>query len=77
MTSRERRAGDGNPPMSGHIIGRPDDDLLDVMLGQGADPEQAFIGVPEQGPDDDDGGGPRGSRRQDSGARPHGGAPEP
>jgi len=27
-----------------HIIGRPNDDLLDVMLGQGADPEQAFIG---------------------------------
>lgn len=29
--------------MSGHIIGRPDDDVLDVLLGPGADPEQAFI----------------------------------
>jgi hypothetical protein len=29
--------------MSGHIIGRPDDDLLDIMLGHGADPEQGFI----------------------------------
>lgn len=27
-----------------HIIGRPNDDLLDVMLGHGADPEQALIG---------------------------------
>ncbi len=32
-----------------HIIGRPNDDLLDVMLGHGADPEQAFIGGSEQG----------------------------
>ena len=32
-----------------HIIGRPDDDLLDVMLGDGADPEQAFIGGSEHG----------------------------
>jgi hypothetical protein len=31
-----------------HIIGRPNDDLLDVMLGRGADPEQAFIGGSEQ-----------------------------
>jgi hypothetical protein len=30
--------------MSAHIIGRPNDDLLDVILGHGADPEQAFIG---------------------------------
>ena len=29
--------------MSGHIIGRPDDDLMDIMLGDGADPEQGFI----------------------------------
>ena len=29
--------------MSAHIIGRPDDDVLDVLLGPGADPEQAFI----------------------------------
>ena len=28
-----------------HIIGRPGDNLLDIMLGDhGADPEQAFIG---------------------------------
>ena len=34
--------------MSGHIIGRPGDDLLDIMLGHGADPEQALIGGSEQ-----------------------------
>jgi len=38
-----------------HIIGRPDDDLLDVMLGHGADPEQAFIGGSEQGLEESDG----------------------
>jgi len=38
-----------------HIIGRPNDDLFDVMLGQGADPEQAFIGGSEQGPEESDG----------------------
>ncbi|MBW3556935.1 MAG: hypothetical protein KY454_08370 [Actinobacteria bacterium] len=38
-----------------HIIGRPDDDLLDVMLGHGADPEQAFIGGSEQGPEEGEG----------------------
>ena len=32
-----------------HIIGRPNDDLLDVMFGHGADPEQAFIGGADQG----------------------------
>ena len=32
-----------------HMIGRPNDDLLDVMLGHGADPEQAFIDGSEQG----------------------------
>lgn len=36
-----------NPAMS-HIIGRPNDDLLDVMLGHDADPEQAFIGDSER-----------------------------
>ena len=35
--------------MSAHIIGRPDDDLLDIILGPGADPEQAFIGSSEEG----------------------------
>ncbi len=35
--------------MSPHIIGRPNDDLLDLILGHGADPEQAFIGGWEQG----------------------------
>jgi hypothetical protein len=35
--------------MSAHIIGRPDDDLLDIILGHGADPEQAFIGGSERG----------------------------
>ncbi|MGH3116065.1 MAG: hypothetical protein ACRDQ2_02940 [Gaiellales bacterium] len=34
--------------MSAHIIGRPTDDLLDILLGHGADPEQAFIGSREQ-----------------------------
>ena len=38
-----------------HSIGRPNDDLLDVMLGQGADPEQAFISDSQQGLDE--GGG--------------------
>lgn len=45
-----------------HIIGRPGDDLLDVMIGGGADPEQAIIdgsatdseqGVPGDDRDDD------------------------
>ena len=39
-----------------HIIGRPGDDLLDIMLGpEGADPEQALIAGPEQddGSEDD------------------------
>ncbi len=36
-----------------HIVGRPHDDLLDVILGHGADPEQAFIGGSEQGLEDD------------------------
>jgi hypothetical protein len=38
-----------------HIIGRPNDDVLDVMLGPGADPEQAFIGGSEQGLEAGDG----------------------
>ena len=38
-----------------HIIGRPDDDLLDIMLGRGADPEQAFIGGSERRPEEGDG----------------------
>ena len=38
-----------------HIIGRPDDHLLDIMLGHGADPEQAFIGGSDQSPAEDDG----------------------
>lgn len=38
-----------------HIIGRPGDDLLDVMLGHGADPEQAVIGSSEQGLEEGDG----------------------
>ncbi|HET7487525.1 MAG TPA: hypothetical protein VFJ85_06305 [Acidimicrobiales bacterium] len=32
-----------------HIIGRPGDDMLEIMLGGGADPEQAFISGSEQG----------------------------
>ena len=39
-----------------HIIGRPDDDLLDIMLGgDGADPEQSFIGGSEHGRQEGDG----------------------
>jgi hypothetical protein len=39
-----------------HIIGRPNDDLLDIMLGgDGADPEQSFIGGSEQGLEEGDG----------------------
>ena len=38
-----------------NIIGRPDDHLLDVMLGHGADPEQAFIGDSDRGLEEDDG----------------------
>ncbi len=40
--------------MSAHIIGRPNDDLLDIMLGHGADPEQAFIRGSEQDREDRD-----------------------
>ncbi len=43
--------------MSGHIIGRPNDDLLDIMLGAGADPEQAIIRGSEQGREERDGFG--------------------
>lgn len=47
-----------NPPMSAHIIGRPNDDVLDILLGPGADPEQAVIGG-RAGSDEgrDEGGG--------------------
>ncbi len=38
-----------------HIIGRPDDGLLAVMLGPDADPEQAFIDGSEQGLEEGDG----------------------
>ena len=38
-----------------HIIGRPNDDLLDVVLGHGADPEQTFIRGSQQGLEDGDG----------------------
>ena len=41
--------------MSAHIIGRPEDGLLDIMLGHGGDPEQAFIRGSEQGPEKGDG----------------------
>jgi hypothetical protein len=41
--------------MSAHIIGRPNDDLLDILLGPGADPEQAFIGGWEQDLEEGDG----------------------
>ena len=38
-----------------HIIGRPDEDLLDVMLGPGADPEQASIRSSARGSERKDG----------------------
>jgi hypothetical protein len=41
--------------MSAHIIGRPNDDLFNILLGEGADPEQAFIGGWEQCLDEGDG----------------------
>ena len=41
--------------MSAHIIGRPNDNLLDIMLGQGADPEQTFIRGSEPGREEGDG----------------------
>jgi hypothetical protein len=40
--------------MSAHIIGRPNDDVLDIIFSHGADPEQAFIGSSEQGREDGD-----------------------
>ena len=40
--------------MSAHIIGRPNDDLLDILIGRGADPERAFIGGGEQGLEEGD-----------------------
>ncbi|HVM05678.1 MAG TPA: hypothetical protein VM242_10935 [Acidimicrobiales bacterium] len=42
--------------MSAHVIGRPHDDLLDVLLGPGAEPEQAFIAGREEGPEEGGGG---------------------
>ena len=33
-----------------HIIGRPDDGVLDILLGDGADAEQAFIRDRQPGP---------------------------
>lgn len=41
--------------MSAHIIGRPNDDLLGIMLGDGADPEQAIIRGSEHGQEEGDG----------------------
>ena len=41
--------------MSAHIIGRPNDDLLGIMLGDGVDPEQAFIRSSEQGREEGNG----------------------
>lgn len=41
--------------MCAHIIGRPDDDLLDILLGDGAEPEQAIIRGEEEGVEEGDG----------------------
>jgi hypothetical protein len=44
--------------MSAHVIGRPNDDLLEIMLGDGAaDPEQTFIRGAAQGREEGDGFG--------------------
>lgn len=43
-----------NLSMGAHIVGRPNDDLLDIILGPGADPEQALIGGSEHGPEESD-----------------------
>lgn len=48
-------AAGGKAPRMSHIIGRPNDDLLDVMLGHGADPEQVFVDGSEQGLEEGDG----------------------
>lgn len=40
--------------MSAHIIGQPNDDLLEIMLGHGADPEQASIRGSEHGREEGD-----------------------
>jgi hypothetical protein len=40
-----------------HIIGRPGDDLLDIMLGgHGLDPEREIMDGPEEGDDPEDEG---------------------
>ncbi len=41
--------------MSAHIVGRPNDGLLDIILGHDADPEQAFIRGSEQRSEQGDG----------------------
>ena len=41
--------------MSAHVIGRPKDDLLDIMIGHGADPEQAIVRGSEHGREEGDG----------------------
>ena len=46
---RKCEPGEEAPPTSAHIIGRPNDNLLDIMLGHGADPEETFIRGSEPG----------------------------
>jgi hypothetical protein len=41
--------------MSGHIIGRPNDDVFDIIFSPGADPEQAFISGSQRGREEGDG----------------------
>jgi hypothetical protein len=41
--------------MSAHIIGRPEDNLVDLICGPGADPERAFMGGNEKDPAEGDG----------------------
>lgn len=50
-----------------HIIGRPGDDLLDVMIGGDTDPEQAII----------DGSGPDSEEGASGDDRVEGAPPEP
>lgn len=50
--------------MGAHIIGRPGDNLLDILIGHGTDPEQAFIGGREREVEEGDGFEDRGLGEQ-------------
>ena len=58
-----------------HIIGRPNDGLLDVMLGDGSDPEQAFIGGSQH--DQEAADTPEDRQREEQPAGPEPTGPDP